>query len=453
MTNILIILTDQLSDWSLSCYGNKYTETKHIDRLAKEGVKFNQFFTPSAVCTPSRGCFMTGRYPHINGAYKNDVPLNRDEITFAQVLKENGYITGCSGKWHLNGGEYPGWIQADHSMGFDETESMFNCGHYKKVVKKEGMNPLVSFSIGDEKTYMTDWLTDQTIKFIKKPHNNPFCYMVSYPDPHQPYTVREPYKSMFNPSDMDIPESFFERKLPDWADQDEWGRKRYFPIEKENREQELRKIKARYLGEVKCIDDNIGRMISALEEQGILEDTMIIFTSDHGEYMGEHGLLEKNNLYESVYKLPFIIRWPKKIAQNLEVDTMTNIIDFKQTLLSILNMETTGNEQGRDLSKLLFGQKLKNEEIYIHPSDVPRAGIITEDYELAYVGQGFNRENNHSFKDHILFDRKKDPNQLENLYEKSEYKSIIFQLNKKMKEHFKNNKIPNEVLPKGVRYE
>jgi arylsulfatase A-like enzyme len=187
--NLLVVHTDQQSCWTIGAYGGSIVETPHMDRIAREGAHFTNFFTNSAFCTPSRGCFLTGRYPHNHGAYDNNIPLNRDEVTFAQVLKNLGYATGYSGKWHLDGRERPGWVHQERSMGFTDCRYMFNRGHWKKIeqLPMGDMQPTVYpyKVIGDEQTYTTDWLTGKTEAFIRDHRDKSFCYMVSFPDPHQ----------------------------------------------------------------------------------------------------------------------------------------------------------------------------------------------------------------------------------------------------------------------------
>ena len=220
--NLLIIHTDQLSSWALSVYAKQLTgtpnygkiliETPHIDSLAKEGAIFYNFFTNSAVCTPSRGCLLSGRYPHAHGAYRNNIEMNRDEVTIAHILQSNGYETGYAGKWHLDGEPKPGWVRPARSMGFADCRFMFNRGHWKKIVDQPQGNPK-AFPykvIGDEKTFTTDWLADKTIEFIEKTGNRPFFYMVSIPDPHGPFTVRRPYMNMYRPDEMTVPNTFKE---------------------------------------------------------------------------------------------------------------------------------------------------------------------------------------------------------------------------------------------------
>jgi arylsulfatase A-like enzyme len=413
--NLLVIHTDQQSCWTISAYGAKDISTPHIDSLAKEGAMWVNFFTNSAVCTPSRGCFLTGRYPHAHGAYKNNLPMNLDEITFASVLKENGYDTGYAGKWHLDGKRKPGWVHEERNFGFTDNFYMFNRGHWKKMtdspISEISPNVFPPKQIGDEKSFTTDWLVDKTIDFINRPRKSPFCYMVSIPDPHTPFTVRGPYNTMFAPQKMTFPKSVPPKMKP-----------------------KLRKQKAQYLGQVKCIDDNVGRIIRTLKDNGIYDDTIVVFTTDHGEYMGEHGLMHKNQIYETAIRIPFIIRWPQKIAKGTELNQIFSTIDFLPTIVSLMGFATNGREQGKSASLLFMGKKTRWENVaHVHHSSLERAHIFTQEFEMAYTDSG---------KNGFLFDRKNDPDQTTNLFEKSDYKHVVFDLSKKIVEHHKKVNSP-----------
>ena len=418
--NLLIIHTDQLSCWALSVYarqlagtpnyGKVLVKTPHIDSLAEEGAIFYNFFTNSAVCTPSRGCLVTGRYPHAHGAYKNNIEMNRDEITIARVLQNNGYETGYSGKWHLDGTPKPGWVRQDRSMGFADCRFMFNRGHWKKIVDQSEGNPEVSpyKVIGDEKTFTTDWLADKTIEFIKKRRSKPFFYMVSIPDPHGPFTVREPYMNMYDPEAMIVPNSFQGSSAG------------------KGLEETLRKKKAYYCGLVKCIDYNVGRILDVLKDRRILDDTIVVFTTDHGEYMGEHGLYGKNQWYRTAYQIPFIVRWPRKIQPGTVIDNFVTNVDVQQTLLGLIGFEPCGREQGRDASGLLRGEKLEwTDEAMIHHSSLESAGIFTPEYELVLKANG----------NHLLFDRVNDPEQMNNLHNNPDYANVINDLAERVLRH------------------
>jgi len=426
--NLLIIHTDQQSCWTLGGYGGTLIETPNIDRIGREGAIFTNFFTNSAVCTPSRGCLLTGRYPHAHGAYKNNISLNRDEITFAQILREHGYGTGYVGKWHLDGRRRPGWVHEDRGMGFQDNYYMFNRGHWKKIEDSSmsDMQPTVYpyDIIGDEKTYTTDWLADKTMEFIKRPRKKPFCYMVSFPDPHGPVWVRPPYDTMFHSDDMPLPATFDDVNVPSWVKRAQQSSP-YGPG-KPNREQKLRDFLALYCGEVKLIDDSVGRIISCLEQQGILDDTIIVFTTDHGEYAGEHGLNGKNHLYETAYRVPMLIRWPKKIMAGTVIEHVVSTVDFQTSILGLMEVAPCGREQGRDFSPMLRGEETEwPNEAFIHHSSLERAGIFTDEFELAYVKDA----------EPILFDRRNDPDQMHNLFGEPKYKQVISELTQRIIQH------------------
>ena len=270
---------------------------------------------------------------------------------------------------------------------------------------------------------------------------------MSIPDPHQPFEVRPPYDTMFDPLKVEIPESFWEKEIPDWAERDTWGRLHYYPYGLFEREGHLRRLKAQYLGAVKCIDDNVGRIIQCLKDTGLWENTMVIFTTDHGEYMGEHGLMEKNNLYESVYHIPCVISMPWKKIQERRCNTWINVVDFAPTLAGMLGIPYPFKVQGKDLSTHLLENRETEQVLYIHPSDVPRAGILTPEFELAYVGKGWCEE---EFHDHILFDMRKDPLQMTNVFGKPEYAKVQKMLTEKLKRHFEEIGTPKKFLPKEV---
>jgi arylsulfatase A-like enzyme len=417
--NLLVIHTDQQSQWTVSAYGKRIVETPHIDSLAKDGALLHNFFTNSAVCTPSRGCFLTGRYPHAHGAYKNNIPMNRDEQTFASVLRDAGYDTGYAGKWHLDGEPKPGWVGSSRAMGFTDSRYMFNRGHYKQVTEEPGAyTPTVYLYgvMGDEETFTTDWLAEKTNDFLRRDRNRPFCFMVSIPDPHTPFTVRKPYDTQYNPADMPIPSTLKQKDLPRWAKRDK----------KIKDEAWLQKQLAQYCGEVKCIDDSVGRMLDCLRETGQLDNTIVVFTTDHGEYMGEHGLMHKNQIYETAYRLPFLIRWPEKIKSGTVVRNVVSTVDFQPTILNLMGVKPCGREQGYDASPLLRSERHNWDDVsWLHHSSLDRAGVFTPDYELAYV------QNN----DAVLFDRKNDPDQVRNLFNDAGHQKVIKELTARIVEH------------------
>jgi len=423
--NLLIIHTDQQSCWTLGACGGELVGSPHIDRIGAEGAVFDNFFTNSALCTPSRGCMLTGRYPNCHGAWENNLPLNDDEVTLAEVLAAAGYETGYAGKWHLGGEPRPGWMQPGQSRGFADCRWMFNRGHWKSVVGAPGDRPdlLPELGLGQ---YTTDWLADRTIEFLRRPRNGPFFHMVSFPDPHTPFNVREPYASMYDPAAMPVPATFDQPHLPSWAEE-----VRQMCLSQARRngtepEAWLRQRKAAYCGEVKCIDDNVGRILAALEELGILDETLVVFTTDHGEYMGEHGMYYKNHVYETAYRIPLLIRLPGRIAAATRVERFVTTVDFQQTILSVLGTAPSGREQGRDASVLLDGAGDGwRDEAFFHHNRFDFAGIFTPRYELGLARCG----------EHVLFDRLNDPDQVTNLIDDPAGRQVADDLADRVIEH------------------
>jgi len=429
--NLLIIHTDQQNCWTLGAYGGDLIATPNIDALAREGALFRNFFANSALCSPSRACFVTGRYPNTHGVYANNIYLSDSEVTFAHVLKRAGYATGYSGKWHLNGTPKPGWGnpawgKPTPGKGFDDNRFMFNRGHWKSIVERPDGPPKISYGkIGDEHTYTTDWLAQKTIEFIERNRNRPFCYMVGIPDPHPPYTVRTPYSAMFDPKDLPLPATVNERE----------GRPARPPALFKKFESRLRTRKAHYCGMVKCIDDAVGKIVAHLRKENLLDDTIVVFTSDHGDYMGEHGLMGKNMLYETAHHIPLIIRWPRKIAPATVVEHIVTTVDFHPTILAIMGLSASGRVQGRDATPLLLGKKVPwNDECFIYHSSNKYAGILTPRYHFVVGPPGFHYR---GAPNRMLYDRVNDPEQRRNLIDDPKYAGVRKELFARVLEHHK----------------
>jgi uncharacterized sulfatase len=429
----LVIHTDQQSLWSLGVYGGTEISTPNIDSLGQQGAVFNNFFNNHSVCTASRGCLQTGRYPNAHGAIHNNIELNRDEVTFAMVLRDNGYATGYSGKWHIDGPPKPGWMTVDRSMGWTDCTYMFSRGHWKQLedtpegprvkARDENDNPTYDVEGADSTSFTTDFLATKTIEFLNRHKDEQFCYMVSIPDPHGPRTVRPDYDTMYDPADMTVPVTLEEpdANKPDWAAGN--AAKGDTP---EERAAWIQQEKTQYYGMVKCIDDNVGRIIQTLKDNGQFDNTIVVYTTDHGEFMGEHGLMNKGKPYDTAYRIPFIMCWPKGIKAGTVVDNVISNVDFMPTVLGLMNMAKSGREQGHDGSGLLKGNDAGwKDESFIHYEPGSHLGIFTAEYELCFVNG----------QDHILFDRINDFDQVNNLYNEPAYQPVVADLKARLIEH------------------
>lgn len=361
--NLLIIQTDEHNFRTLGCYrellpkeqayiwgeGIK-VETPNIDWIAKNGAIADRYYATSPVCTPSRASLMTGRYPQNTGAMMNDLPLRDDMVTFAEVLRRSGYATGYAGKWHLDGVGKPQWAPP-RKFGWDDNRYMFNRGHWKKLVDHNETGPRVgsvnaqgipTYNVdgANETTYATDFLADRTIEFIRKNQAKPFCYMVSLPDPHGPNTVRQPYNTMYLDLEFQQPRTARSpgTNLPSYA---------ATLAGKFTRAQ-----MAAYFGMVKCIDDNVGRILSTLRTLGILERTFIVFTSDHGDLCGEHGRDNKGVPMEASARIPFLLHAPGAVKPGTVVRQALGTVDFKPTILALMGVANPTQDEGRNASAL-----------------------------------------------------------------------------------------------------
>ena len=223
---------------------------------------------------------------------------------------------------------------------------------------------------------------------------------------------------------MPLPETWNDNALPDWAA--EIQKASPYAPDKPDREERLRKFLAGYCGMVKLIDDCVGRIRSTLEELKILDTTVIVFTTDHGDYAGEHGFHAKNHLYEGVYRIPLIIRWPAKISAGIALDQVTSTVDFQPTVLRLMGFEPYGREQGRDASGLLEGRRMTwDNSAFLHHSHHHAAGVFTDAFELALVRD----------RQAILFDRIHDPHQKRNLFENPGYAAVRDALVRRVVDH------------------
>lgn len=445
-TNVLIIMTDEHNLRTLGCYrelmskeqaeiwgpGN-VVETPYLDALAKNGLISLSTYASTPISGPTRACFQTGLYAHNAGVPTNDLAMNRDVETFAEVLATNGYSTGYMGKWHLDGEGRPQWAPKD-KFGWQDNRYMFNRGHWKKLVKTDtgaavgALSPKGSPSYdvddADEKSFTTDFLCDRAIEFMQTNKNNPFCCMISIPDPHGPNTVRKPYDTMFNHLEFKPPYTYTER-----GDHGDAG---WEKTEGGFSQKEMQS----YFGMVKCIDDNLGKLVQFLKAEGLFENTLIIFTSDHGDLCGEHHRHNKSVPYEMSARVPFVMHHPALIKKKKVDKTAFSSVDFKPTLLGLLGIKAKKASEGRDISAYLSGKKIKEKEnvIFMRSGTVldafdGKTDISKRSYWAAAVTSRYKLIcTTHETEETWLIDLEKDPNELKNLYKDPAYSKIIKEL-------------------------
>jgi len=446
--NLIVIMTDEHNLRTLGCYRDRMNkaqsfvwgngvkvETPNIDSLAADGAIFTNFNSVAPLCTPSRASFLTGLYPAFTGANHNHQPLDSTAITFAKVLqKEEGYATGYIGKWHLNGDEKPGFEHETRTFGFGDTKYQFNRGHWKFFEDDKTNGNVRAYDYNDakkvasnlEEAYATDFLFGKALKFISKriDVNRHFALMLSIPDPHGPNDVRPPYDTMFNSMKFSLPATgvaAYKKSPanPGWAN---------FNVDHTIADKEITMLEndekwqtnlRNYFGMVKLIDDKIGELLLFLKNRGLEENTILVFTSDHGDLMGEHARFNKNKPYKTSAGVPFLIRYPKRIKKGKIVRTAYSSPDFAPTILSLMGIDYSDmNFQGIDGSDELLDKRKTNirEQVrFITDSKQAKwAAAVDREYKLVI-----------SAGSPYLFDLKKDPDELYNFHDDEKYKDIV----------------------------
>jgi arylsulfatase len=408
--NILFINTDQQRADSLGCYGNPVVLTPHLDELAREGVVFENAHCTHPLCMPSRATLLTGRYNRAHKLYRNGIPLDKDEITIAELMKQHGYRTGLIGKAHFtpyegDPAQHPEAVQVNNGVshqdcwdywsrfqgpyyGFDHVQMSMghgsygmNGGQYGLWVHLEHPDQVELFA-QDAALEPTDsrypswksavplaihsstWITDKTIEFIEGSAQNqdqPFYGWIGFQEPHEPFNPPKPYCDMYRPEDMPLPV----RREGEWGEQAPSHVKYYLNRGKWGSitEEKEREIIAHYYGNVTLVDDCIGRIVAALKQQGVYENTVIVFTSDHGEWLGDHRLWLKGAVHtRGLTRVPMIVRWPEVASEGRRVSTVASLIDIMPTLLDAAGADSLipYGVQGASLRDVVSGEKEGN---------------------------------------------------------------------------------------------
>ncbi|MFI3332593.1 MAG: sulfatase-like hydrolase/transferase [Rikenellaceae bacterium] len=433
--NLLVIHTDEQTFRSLGCYRalmdnsqalpwgeDAVVETPNLDRLATEGAICTRYYASCPVSTPSRASLQTGLYPISTGAPINDMAMDPNLTTYAQKLKEAGYNTSYVGKWHLSG--VPNinrpYFEPGYNFGYMDRRYMYDNGHWKWFEIVGELNQVVGHykvPAGKEVVYSTDYLTDRALEVLEKDSQGeaPFYMMISIPDPHSPDIGKEPYLSEYLEKEYSSPETFV-TKLSD--ERPVWGRGGFDVRDKGFNAAAV----ANYFASVKCIDDNVGRIFDYLEDHGLMDNTIIIFSSDHGDMLYEHSRINKGVPYEAAARIPFMIRYPKLIEAGKVISTPYTTVDFAPTILGLMNVEQIEGVEGENYAEDFTSKETivhSDRIVYITASPRPEWTMATDGrYKLIL-----------SCKDHPwLIDLERDPNEQINFYSDPLYSEIANRL-------------------------
>ncbi len=459
--NIVFIMADDHAVQAVSCYGGwlaNIAPTPNIDRIAREGARYDRVFCNNSICGPSRAAILTGKFSHVNGFYKNEGGGDFDgtQQTFPKLLQAAGYQTAVIGKWHL--GTAP--------TGFDYSKVLFN-GNGQGTY----WNP--EFQINGKKLvketqfHSTRQIANDAIQWLETGRDKakPFMLMYQFKAPHRNWDPDPAYKNLFADIEIPEPETFNDTYEGRKAAADQWqsiehnlnpldlkqtpppelkgeelqkwlhrgNNNEFWTPDPDLKGQALKKWKYQhyikdYLRCVRGVDDAVGRMLDYLEEAGLAENTIVIYTSDQGFYLGEHGWFDKRFMYEESFRMPFVMRWPGIIKPGTVNSDLLMNIDFAPTLLEAAGLLIPGDIQGKSFAN----GSTKRESVYYHYYEFPfwhhvqpHYGVRTERYKLIHFY--------YSMDEWELFDLKKDPNELKNLINDPEYADVV----KKMKSELK----------------
>ena len=413
--NILFIMSDDHAAHAISAYDGRLIQTPHLDRLAKEGCLFTHVYATNSICTPSRASILTGQYSHMNG-----VPvfnkLDPAKITVAHRMQKAGYYTALIGKWHL--GSDP--------QGFDHWEILPGQGVYFDPVlyTREGSKKYVG-------EHCTDVVTRLAIEQLRsRPKDKPFFMMMQHKAPHRPWEPAPRHKEMWRQKAIPEPATLFD----DYA-----GRADAIREQKQSIARDLTKTDVKedvpaglagrdrtrwlyqrymqdYLGCIQGIDESVGQVLDELDAQGLAENTVVIYTSDQGFFLGDHGMYDKRFMYEESLKMPFLLRWPKAVRAGTRQEAMAINCDFAPTFLALAGAEIPAEMQGVSLAPLLggglpSGWRKSMYYRYSHdPGDHNTArhyGVRTETHKLICFDKKEQWE---------CYDLARDPEELKNIY-------------------------------------
>ena len=438
--NILLITADQMRCDCLGATGHPVVRTPHLDALAARGVRFTNAYTTFPVCVPARLSILTGQYPHAHGTMGNRSMVPTSQPNIASLLRDAGYRTAAIGKMHfwppyaefgfehmrLAEQDGPGWKVDDYHATYLAERGMVDIWDYWDQHKPYRAQAPQEYwdSFGargseiPEEHYHTTWIANETIDYIRRSSDRPFFIWTSFIKPHHPFDPPKPWDTLYDPASIpplqDQALALAKPLMTNGGQRD--PRDAYFDLRKLT-DGAYRKVAAHYYGAISHIDHHVGRILQALEERGELERTLIIFTSDHGDYMGDYGLILKSPgiPYDSLAKVPFIVAGPG-CRRGETSDALVSLVDILPTAAAHAGVEVPDFVQGADLSPLLRSSAASSpwrEAVFCEARGIK--AVRTRTYKYLY---------NHSLQIEELYDVSADPGELRNLADEPRYAGV-----------------------------
>ncbi|MBK1790438.1 sulfatase family protein [Persicirhabdus sediminis] len=454
--NIIFIFSDDHAYQAISAYGSVINQTPNIDRIAEEGTIFEKCYVTNSICGPSRAVIQTGKHSHLNGYYRNGLVFDIDQQTFPKILQESGYETAIIGKWHLQ----------CEVKGFDHSEVLIDQGpYYNPPMIRNGERVV-------HQGYTTDVITDLTMEWLKNERDadKPFMLMMQHKAPHRNWqpplkyinryddvTIPEP-ETLFDDystrgsaareqrmsiaetmNDIDLKLTYRNNLTPE---QKEVWEKGYDEKNRQFREANLtgkdlvRWKYQRYIKDyIRCIDsidDSVGVVLDYLEETGLDKNTIVIYSSDQGFYLGEHGWFDKRFMYEQSIRTPFIVKWPGVTEGTTNDKHIISNLDVAQTFLDIAGAEQPDDMQGASIVPVLKGEDPEDwrKSFYYHYYEYPGVHAVKRHYGVT-TGR-YKLINFYEINEIEFYDLEKDPHEINNLADNPEYAGKIAEMKKEL---------------------
>lgn len=481
--NILFIMSDDHAYQAISAYSDRLIQTPNIDRLAQEGMLFSNACVTNSICAPSRAVILTGKHSHINGKIDNRFPFDTTNVTFPKLFQEAGYQTAMFGKLHFG----------NNPKGVDDFMILPGQGNYinPRFLTSEGDTTITGY-VTDIITDLTlNWLD------TKRDEDKPFMLAYLHKAPHRPWWPRTDKFEEFTKKEFPEPETLFDdysnrgtaaktaemnllthmmyshdsKVRPETVEEmgnvtpvveefrggfyrpygraNEAQKAKYEPVldsinnffranwskmtDEEKMKWKYQRYMQDYLGCISSVDDNVGRVLDYLDETGLAENTIVVYTSDQGFYLGEHGWFDKRFIYNESFKTPLLVRWPGVVAPNSKENEMVQNLDFAPTLLEAASIPVPSDMQGESLLPLLKGEQntWDREAVYYHYYEYPAVhqvkrhyGIVTKEYKLAHYY--------YDVDEWELYDRLNDKNEMNNVYDDPKYAQVVEELKDKL---------------------
>lgn len=456
--NILFIMADDHGYQALSCYGSRVNQTPNLDRLAREGMRFDRCYVTNSICGPSRAVILTGKYSHLNGFKNNGDRFDGSQQTVAKLLRKAGYQTAMFGKWHLK----------STPTGFDYYHILIGQGPY--------YNPAMLTPEGRVKHtgYTTEVITDELLKWFKngRDADKPFFVMYHHKAPHRNWQPGPQYLHRYDDVTLAEPDTLFD----DYSGRGTPAKTQKMMIARDLNPYDLKLVRQRglnpeqrkiwdaaygpknkafqqaglkgkdlvrwkyqrfvkdYLRCIDAVDDNVGRVLDYLDQSGLAENTVVFYTSDQGWYLGEHGWFDKRWMYEESFRTPLLVRWPGVTKPgSVNTDFAMNL-DFAETFLQIAGVEVPSDMQGASLVPLLKGRTPGNwrKSMYYHYYEYPGPHSVRRHYGVRTSRYKLIRFYEPDVDEWEFYDLEKDPHELDSVYDDPRYAEQVAELKEEL---------------------